>query len=106
MDKPYPGAAQWVPPDAKTAPLTSLIESLHSCQGCDLAENGSRPVFGECPGPARLVIIGEQPGDVEERRGRPFVGPAGKLLDRALADAGIDREQVYVTNAVKHFKFT
>src|ERR1700712_5382761 len=106
MDKPYPGAAQWVPPDAKTAPLASLVEALHSCQGCDLATNGSRPVFGEGPDAARLVIIGEQPGDVEERRGAPFVGPAGKLLDRALEEAGIDRRLAWVTNTVLHFKFT
>ena len=106
MDKPYPGAARWVPADAKQAPLPDLIEALRSCQGCDLAENGSQPVFGEGPDPARLVIIGEQPGDVEERRGAPFVGPAGKLLDRALEEAGIDRRLAWVTNTVLHFKFT
>lgn len=106
MDKPFPGAAQWIPPAAKTAPLPELVEALNSCQGCDLAANGSRPVFGEGPDPARLVIIGEQPGDVEERRGRPFVGPAGKLLDRALEEAGIDRSMAWVTNSVLHFKFT
>ncbi len=106
MDTPFPGAARWIPPDAKTAPLPSLVEALSTCQGCDLAANGSRPVFGEGPDPARLVIIGEQPGDVEERRGRPFVGPAGKLLDRALDQAGIDRRLAWVTNSVLHFKFT
>jgi uracil-DNA glycosylase len=105
MDTPYPGAARWIPPDAKTAPLSTLVEALHSCQGCDLATNGSRPVFGEGPDPARLVIIGEQPGDIEERRGHPFVGPAGKLLDRALEEAGIDRDLAWVTNSVLHFKF-
>jgi uracil-DNA glycosylase len=106
MDTPYPGAARWLPPNAKAAPLPTLVEALNSCQGCDLATNGSRPVFGEGPDPARLVIIGEQPGDVEERRGRPFVGPAGKLLDRALEEAGIDRGLAWVTNSVLHFKFT
>ncbi len=103
MDKPYPGAATWV---SRTASLSELAEALPSCRGCDLAENGSRPVFGKGPDSARVVIVGEQPGDVEERRGQPFVGPAGNLLDRALAEAGIDRSQVWVTNSVLHFKFT
>src|ERR1700712_2018826 len=106
MERPYPGATQWVPADARTAPLPDLLDALRGCQGCDLSENGSNPVFGEGPESARVVIVGEQPGDVEERRGRPFVGPAGKLLDRALEEAGIDRSQVWVTNSVLHFKFT
>jgi uracil-DNA glycosylase family protein len=103
MDKPYPGAGQWA---RRGAPLAELAKALPDCRGCDLAENGSIPVFGEGPQDARVVIVGEQPGDIEERRGRPFVGPAGKLLDRALEAAGIDRELVWVTNSVLHFKFT
>lgn len=103
MDKPFPGASEWVP---KGAPLAALAEALRGCLGCDLAGNGSRPVFGQGPEGARVAIVGEQPGDIEERRGEPFVGPAGKLLDRALAEAGIDRNLVWVTNSVLHFKFT
>lgn len=103
MDQPYPGAVEWVP---KGAPLPDLAEALLSCRGCDLAENGSRPVFGAGPPDARVVIVGEQPGDIEERRGEPFVGPAGKLLDRALEEAGVDRRLVWVTNSVLHFKFS
>lgn len=75
-----------------------------SCRGCELCTNGTRVVFGEGPATARLVLVGEQPGDHEERAGRPFVGPSGQLLDRALADAGLDRGQLYLTNAVKHFR--
>ena len=100
---PHPGAAQWV---KKGASLAELAAALPSCRGCDLADNGSRPVFGAGPENARVVMVGEQPGDIEERRGEPFVGPAGKLLDRALEAAEIDRSQVWVTNSVLHFKFT
>jgi uracil-DNA glycosylase len=100
---PHPGAAQWV---KKGASLQQLAEALPSCRGCDLADNGSRPVFGAGPDNARVVMVGEQPGDIEERRGQPFVGPAGKLLDRALEAAEIDRSQVWVTNSVLHFKFS
>lgn len=100
---PHPGAAQWV---KKGASLQELAAALPSCRGCDLADNGSRPVFGAGPENARVVMVGEQPGDIEERRGQPFVGPAGKLLDRALKAAEIDRSQVWVTNSVLHFKFT
>jgi uracil-DNA glycosylase len=103
MDIPYPGASQWVP---KGAPLAALAEMLPACRGCDLADNGSHPVFGRGPEGARVVIVGEQPGDIEERRGEPFVGPAGKLLDRALEEAALDRSLVWVTNSVLHFKFT
>jgi uracil-DNA glycosylase len=99
----HPGAAQWVP---KGASLQQLAEALPTCRGCDIAANGSRPVFGLGPADARVVMIGEQPGDVEEQRGLPFVGPAGKVLDRALDAAGIDRTTVWVTNSVLHFKFT
>lgn len=100
---PHPGAAGWV---KKGASLQELAEALPGCRGCDLADIGSRPVFGAGPANARVVIVGEQPGDIEERRGQPFVGPAGKLLDRALEAAAIDRSQVWVTNSVLHFKFT
>jgi uracil-DNA glycosylase family protein len=103
MQQPYPGAAQWA---RRGASIAELAQALADCRGCDLAENGTNPVFGAGPHDARVMIIGEQPGDVEERRGQPFVGPAGKLLDRALEQAGIDRRQVWVTNSVLHFKFT
>ena len=76
-----------------------------SCQACHLWKLGTQTVFGEGAAKARLMLIGEQPGDAEDRAGHPFVGPAGKLLDRALVDAGIDRAAVYVTNVVKHFKW-
>ncbi len=99
----FPGAGRWVP---RGASLAELETALSGCRGCDLADNGSRPVFGAGPPDARVAIVGEQPGDIEERRGQPFVGPAGKLLDRALEEAGIDRGQVWVTNSVLHFRFT
>jgi DNA polymerase len=73
---------------------------------CELWEPATQTVFGEGPETARVVLVGEQPGDQEDRKGEPFVGPAGKLLDRALTDAGIERRDAYVTNAVKHFRFT
>jgi uracil-DNA glycosylase family protein len=100
---PHPGAGAWV---KKGASLQELAAALPGCHGCDLADNGSRPVFGDGPADARVAIVGEQPGDIEERRGQPFVGPAGKLLDRALEAAAIDRGLVWVTNSVLHFKFT
>jgi DNA polymerase len=96
-------AAAFVPPRAT---LSQLAGAIPACHGCDLAElDGTRPVFGEGPRDARMALVGEQPGDVEDRRGRPFVGPAGKLLDRALEEVGIERDQVWVTNAVKHFRY-
>jgi DNA polymerase len=85
--------------------LPTLREAVHGCRGCDLHERATQAVFGEGPGRATLVLVGEQPGDAEDRSGHPFVGPAGQVLDRALNAAGIDRETVYVTNAVKHFSF-
>jgi DNA polymerase len=100
--KPSKSAADFLP-ERKTLPV--LRESLQSCRGCDLYQHATQAVGGEGPRSSTIVFIGEQPGDEEDRRGRPFVGPAGRLLDRALADAGIDRSKVYVTNAVKHFKF-
>jgi uracil-DNA glycosylase len=86
--------------------LTSLRRAAAGCTACHLHELGTRTVFGEGRRSARLMLVGEQPGDVEDREGRPFVGPAGRVLDRALADAGIERGSVYLTNAVKHFKWT
>jgi DNA polymerase len=88
------------------ADLPRLQEAAVGCRGCDLYENATQTVFGEGPPSARVVLVGEQPGDQEDRRGAPFVGPAGNLLDKALEDAGIARTDAYVTNAVKHFKFT
>jgi DNA polymerase len=99
----WPTAAAFVP---EGADVPALAEAARGCKGCPLYENATQTVFGEGNIRARFVLVGEQPGDVEDRRGRPFVGPAGKLLDRALEEAGLDREQGYVTNAVKHFKFT
>ncbi|QFZ21974.1 UdgX family uracil-DNA binding protein [Saccharothrix syringae] len=96
-------AAPFVP---EGADLAALRRAAAGCRGCHLYEDATQTVFGAGPEDARLVCVGEQPGDVEDRRGEPFVGPAGKLLDKALAEADLDREGVYLTNAVKHFKFT
>jgi DNA polymerase len=85
--------------------LNRLIEEAKDCRRCPLYRRATQTVFGEGRADAAVMLVGEQPGDQEDRQGRPFVGPAGKMLDRALADAGIDRARVYVTNAVKHFKF-
>ena len=85
--------------------LTTLESAVQKCEGCDLYLHATRAVFGEGPRHAEIVMIGEQPGDEEDRRGHPFVGPAGRMLDRALEEAEIDRSTVYLTNAVKHFKF-
>lgn len=95
-------AANFVPA-RKTLP--SLREAAKSCRGCDLWQRGTQTVFGEGHPGAEVMMVGEQPGNEEDLRGRPFVGPAGKVLDKALAAAGIDRDDVYVTNAVKHFKW-
>lgn len=85
--------------------LTALREAAAGCRGCHLWQVGTQTVFGEGAAGAKALFVGEQPGDVEDREGRPFVGPAGRLFDEALAEAGIDRSQTYVTNAVKHFKW-
>jgi uracil-DNA glycosylase family protein len=85
--------------------LDSLRREAVTCRACPLWENATQTVFGEGPPDAEIMLVGEQPGDREDREGRPFVGPAGLLLDRALAEAGVDRGRIYVTNAVKHFKF-
>src|SRR6184192_2643048 len=85
--------------------LPKLREAAAGCTACDLHKTGTQTVFGEGSASAEVVFVGEQPGDQEDLQGRPFVGPAGKLLDRALEAAGIDRDDVYVTNVVKHFKW-
>jgi uracil-DNA glycosylase family protein len=90
-------------PERSSLPL--LREAAARCRGCPLYLNATQTVFGEGSPQARIVLVGEQPGDSEDLEGRPFVGPAGRILDRALAAAGIDRQRVYVTNAVKHFSF-
>jgi DNA polymerase len=90
-------------PDHKS--LTALREAARGCRGCHLHEHATQTVFGEGPARASIMLVGEMAGDREDREGSPFVGPAGRELDRALAAAGIDRGTVYVTNVVKHFKF-
>ena len=85
--------------------LTALRQAAATCRGCSLYRNATQTVFGEGRTSAEVVMVGEQPGDQEDRRGKPFVGPAGRILDQALEDAGIDRADVYITNVVKHFKF-
>jgi uracil-DNA glycosylase family protein len=85
--------------------LDALSRRAASCQACPLWKDATQTVFGEGPPNADVMFVGEQPGDREDREGRPFVGPAGLLLDKALVDAGLDRKRIYVTNAVKHFKF-
>src|SRR5262245_27178177 len=91
------------PPATKS--LLGLRRAARNCQACPLYQNATQTVFGEGSRNARIVLIGEQPGDQEDRIGRPFVGPAGMLLDKALNAAGIDRAECYVTNSVKHFKW-
>jgi uracil-DNA glycosylase family protein len=98
------------PPDASAflpeqASLEVLREAACNCRGCDLWRAATQTVFGEGPEDASMFLVGEAPGDREDREGRPFVGPAGRELDAALAEVGIDRGEVYVTNAVKHFRF-
>ncbi|HUQ21839.1 MAG TPA: UdgX family uracil-DNA binding protein [Gaiellaceae bacterium] len=85
--------------------IAEVRSAARGCQACDLWERATQTVFGSGPVPARLMLVGEQPGDHEDVRGEPFVGPAGGILDRALEEAGIDRESVFVTNVVKHFKW-
>jgi uracil-DNA glycosylase len=96
-------AAPLIPPKPTLPVLRTLAAR---CQACELYERATQTVFGEGSRTARAMMVGEQPGDVEDRLGRPFVGPAGKMLDRALEEAGIDRDLVYVTNVVKHFKWS
>lgn len=101
-----PGAAEYLP---LTYTLPLLRAAVQRCEGCDLYRKATQAVFGEADaGPSaqiRMMMVGEQPGDREDKEGHPFVGPAGKFLDRCLEEAGIERTEVYVTNAVKHFKW-
>lgn len=101
--KGYPGAGGFVP--GEKAALSAVAKAAQGCRGCDLFENATQTVFGRGAADAAVVLIGEQPGDAEDRAGQPFVGPAGKLLDRALEDAGIPPGETYTTNAVKHFRW-
>lgn len=103
MPDEQPGAAPFVPAGAD---VDGLRRAARACRGCHLHENATQTVFSAGAATARVVLAGEQPGDQEDRQGVPFVGPAGRLLDRALDDAGIDRSDAYVTNVVKHFAFT
>jgi DNA polymerase len=101
-------AAHPADPNQENPPIESLAEarlSVQACRRCDLYANATQAVFGEGPAHARIVFVGEQPGDQEDLAGKPFVGPAGRLFDQCLEHVGIDRKSVYVTNAVKHFKF-
>jgi uracil-DNA glycosylase family protein len=104
----WPTAAPFVPAVSAGGAddLAVLAQAADGCRGCPLHENATQAVFGAGPPDAKVVIVGEQPGDQEDRAGRPFIGPAGRLLDTALEQAGMDRSVAYVTNAVKHFKFT
>lgn len=99
---PSDGARALIPPEPT---LPRLRQAAALCTACPLYRNATQTVFGEGPQRAPLMLVGEQPGDVEDNTGRPFVGPAGRLLDRCLAAAGIDRTQAYLTNVVKHFKW-
>lgn len=102
MTPRQPGAEAWVP---EGGDVDRLREAARSCEGCELYREATQTVFGEGDEHARVVLVGEQPGDAEDREGEPFVGPSGRLLDQALEEAGFDRSRLYVTNAVKHFKF-
>jgi uracil-DNA glycosylase family protein len=99
------GKAARVVTSSSAEALVAVAQEAQSCTRCDLYKRATQTVFGEGPVPARLMLVGEQPGDQEDRQGKPFVGPAGRLLDTALDSAGIDRDEVYITNAVKHFKW-
>lgn len=100
-----PTAARYLPEDPETLSLAEVRKRAAKCRACPLYKLSTRTVFGEGSQQARIVFVGEQPGDQEDLTGRPFVGPAGKLLNEALAAAGIEREKTYVTNVVKHFKW-
>ena len=92
--------------EARRAALEALRREAEACRRCDLWRDATQLVFGEGPVDAPAMLVGEQPGDVEDRTGRPFVGPAGRVLERALGEVGLERSKLYITNAVKHFKFT
>src|SRR5437667_11504094 len=98
----FPTAEAFVP---KHISLPALQDAAKGCRGCDLYKLGTETVFGEGPKDARVMFVGEQPGDQEDKAGKPFVGPSGMMFDRTLDKVGVDRSEVYVTNAVKHFKF-
>jgi uracil-DNA glycosylase len=98
----YPTAEPFLPP---ARDLNSLASEVEDCRGCDLWERATQAVFGAGPARPDVMLVGEQPGDREDVEGKPFVGPAGRLLDDALEQAGIDRSKTYLTNAVKHFKW-
>jgi DNA polymerase len=100
---PATGAQAFIPSGQLTLPV--LAEAARACRGCELYQHATQTVFGRGPTIATVMLVGEQPGDQEDRAGKPFVGPAGRVLDEALTAAGIDRAATYVTNAVKHFKF-
>jgi uracil-DNA glycosylase len=103
---PTTSQEKWRPaPVPETSSLKEVREAARHCTACPLYKNATQTVFGEGGPDATIVFVGEQPGDQEDRQGKPFVGPAGKIFDRALAEAGISRKETYVTNAVKHFKF-
>ena len=101
-DQPPHSAAEFFPTRKS---IKAFRDAAADCKACDLWKRGTQTVFGEGPRGAEVLFVGEQPGDMEDRHGRPFVGPAGRILDRALEEANIPREEVYVTNAVKHFKW-
>jgi uracil-DNA glycosylase family protein len=101
---PLAHADEWSPPPNSSS-LNAMRDAARGCTACHLYKRGTQTVFGEGPKRAPLMLVGEQPGDQEDIAGKPFVGPAGKILDRALEEAGIDRDNVYVTNVVKHFKW-
>ena len=103
--KPQKTPAPVMSPHKASGDLETLRAEAADCRACPLWKDATQTVFGEGPRHARIMLVGEQPGDKEDLAGKPFVGPAGQMLDRALAEAGIDRNKVYVTNAVKHFKF-
>ncbi len=103
MEAERPGAEPWVP---ASADVLVLREAVDACRGCELFQDATQAVFSSGPAGASLMLVGEQPGDQEDRQGLPFVGPAGRLLRDALAAAGIDPDRTYLTNAVKHFRHT
>ncbi|MBO9553464.1 UdgX family uracil-DNA binding protein [Cellulomonas sp.] len=102
MPDDRPGAQRWVPPDGD---VDSLAAAAPACRGCELWAPATQVVFSSGSHDAAMMLVGEQPGDREDREGEPFAGPAGRVLDEALAAAGVDRDVVYLTNAVKHFRF-
>ncbi len=102
MSETGPDASEWVP--SGTRSLRALESAAPSCRGCELWQDATQVVFGDGAARAPLMLVGEQPGDQEDRRGEPFVGPAGAVLDEALHEAGVDRRSAYLTNAVKHFR--